>query len=215
MTSVSRQQCIDVLSYLMQEGDKHQRISVHSLSLGNTILLLSQLHQTGIKYVDIHNTLLNHDCVYCICNCIKPGQLLGLTLDNVSLNVTTLKLLIDSIDISKTLQSVEFVNEMIGENISHITDVFIINESLQSFTFRNCDLADNSISNLAESLIYNNTVTYLDVTSNPFGVTGLYSLLDVLTKTNNHIVKLKLDGHHISLCEGFSQYEKIKHLLVF
>ena len=163
LISPSPQQCTSVVSKLIDElpNVQHDYIYLHSSSADSTLLLLSQLHQTGTRELEIFNTPLNDEHIYCLTHCLQ------------------------------------------------------VYNKLERLDLRNCNITDNVVKSLSNSLLHNNTLTGLYLYNNPLiSSDGIQHLLHLLY--NNKTIKiLHIDSEHISSTEQHKNYQQIKHRLVF
>ena len=163
LDSPSPQQCTSAVSKLIDElpNVQHYYINLYSSSADSTLLLLSQLHQTETRVLDIFDTPLNDEHIYCLTHCLQVYNKLD-------------KLYLD-----------------------------------------NCNITDNVVKSLSNSLLHNNTLTVLYLLNNPqISSDGIQHLLHLLY--NNKTIKtLGIDSKHRSSTEQHKNYQQIKHRLVF
>ena len=159
--SPSPQQCTSVVSKLIDELPNVQRdwINLLSSSPDSTLLLLSQLHQTGTRQLYIYHTPLNDEHIYCLTHCLQV------------------------------------YNKLVYLN--------------------NCNITDNVVKSLSNSLLHNNTLTELSLSNNPqISSDGIQHLLHLLYN-NKTIKELYIDSKHRSSTEQHKNYQQIKHRLFF
>ena len=160
LTSPSPQQCTSVVSKLIDElpNVQHDYITLRYSSADSTLLLLSQLHQTGTRELDIYNTPLNEEHIYCLTHCLHK---------------------------------------------------------LKELYLKNCNITDNEVKSLSNSLQYNNTLALLDLYYNPqISSDGIQHFLHLLYN-NKTIERLVIDEKHRSSTEQHKNYQQIKHRLFF
>ena len=163
LTSPSPQLCTSVVSKLIDElpNIQHYRIHLYSSSADSTLLLLSQLHQTGTRRLYIRNTPLNDEHIYCLIHCLQ------------------------------------------------------VYNKFEYLHLYNCNITDNGVKSLSNSLLTNNTLTRLYLYNNPqISSDGIQHLLHLLS--NNKTIKtLRIDSKHRSSTEQHKNYQQIKHRLDF
>ena len=163
LTSPSPQQCTSVVSELINElpNVQHYWINLYSSSADSTLLLLSQLHQTETRVLDIYNTPLNDEHIYCLTHCLQ------------------------------------------------------VYNKLEYLSLNNCNITDNVVKSLSNSLLHNNTLTVLYLYRNPqISSDGIQHLLHLLY--NNKTIKtLGIDSKHRSSTEQHKNYQQIKHRVFF
>ena len=161
--SPSPQQCTSVVSKLIDElpNVQHCKIYLRHSSADSTLLLLSQLHQTGTRELNIYNTPLNDEHIYCLTHCLQ------------------------------------------------------VYNKLERLYLNNCNITDNVVKSLSNSLLHNNILTVLSLLNNPqISSDGIQHLLHLLYN-NKTIKKLFIDSKHRSSTEQHKNYQQIKHRLVF
>ena len=218
LDSPTPQDCVDVISQLATDI-QHDRISLHSSSPESTVLLLSQIHQTKIRKLEIYNTSLDEQHMYCITQCLLNNQLKRLYLINTKLTSNLLSSLTAAVSINTSLERLELVREEITEDdVGRISKLLTVNKTLQRLDLYNCGISDSGIQSLSSSLLHNNTLTELDLRrNNKFTSAGIQYLFHLLT-TNNTIKRLYIDYKHRNSSEQFkeySQYTQIKDRVVF
>ena len=163
LVSPSPQQCTSVVSKLIDElpNVQHYYMYLSSSSADSTLLLLSQLHRTGTRELDIYNTPLNDEHIYCLTHCLQ------------------------------------------------------VYNKLENLFLVNCNITDNVVKSLSNSLLHNNTLTGLYLLNNPqISSDGIQHLLH-LVSNNKTIKTLHIDSKHRSSTAQYINYEQIKHRLDF
>ena len=217
LNSPSPQDCIDVISQLLTEipDIQHDRIRQSYSSPESTVLLLSQIHQTEIRELEIVDTLLNEQHMYCITQCLLNNQLTKLWFINTKLTSNNLSSLTAAVSINTSLEGLELWREEITEDdVSHVSKLLTVNKTLQRLYLYNCGISDRGAQSLSSSLLYNNTLTELDLCNNQFTSAGIQYLFHLLT-TNNTIKQLVIDRKHRSSSEQLKEYTQIKDRVVF
>ena len=161
--SPSPQQCTSVVSKLIDElpNVQHDSIYLRSSSADSTLLLLSQLHQTGTRELNISNTPLNDEHIYCLTHCLQ------------------------------------------------------VYNKLEYLSLYKCNITDNEVKSLSNSLLHNNTLTGLYLYNNPqISSDGIQHLLHLLFN-NETIKELDIDRKHRSSFKNHKNYQQITHRLVF
>ena len=161
--SPSPQQCTSVVSKLIDElpNVQHDNIYLHSSSADSTLLLLSQLHQTETRLLNISDTPLNDEHIYCLTHCLQ------------------------------------------------------VYNKLEILRLYYCNITDNVVKSLSNSLQHNNTLTVLSLLNNSqISSDGIQHLLHLLYN-NKTIEELHIDSKHRSSTEQHKNYQQIKHRLVF
>ena len=163
LASPSPQQCTSVVSELIDElpNVQHYNIYLYSSSADSTLLLLSQLHQTETRELNIYNTPLNDEHIYCLTHCLQ------------------------------------------------------VYNKLEYLYLDKCNITDNGVKSLSNSLLHNNTLTGLYLHNNPqISSDGIQHLLHLLYN-NKTIKRLCIDSKHRSSTEQHKNYQQIEHRLVF
>ena len=209
LTSPTPQDCVDVIS------QQHDRISLYYSSPESTVLLLSQIHQTKIRELEIYYTSLDEQHMYCITQCLLNNQLKILDLWNTKLTSNLLSSLTAAVSINTSLERLELGHEEITEDdVSRISKLLTVNKTLQRLDLNYCGISDSGIQSLSSSLLHNDTLTELDLCHNQFTSAGIQYLFHLLT-TNNTIKRLYIDEKHKSSSEQLKEYTQIKDRLVF
>ena len=214
LNSPTPQDCVDVTSQLATDI-QHDRIYLYYSSPENTVLLLSQIHQTKIRELEIVDTSLDEQHMYCITQCLLNNQLKELYLINTKLTSNLLSSLTAAVSINTSLERLQLAYEEITEDdVSHISKLLTVNKTLQRLDLYNCGISDSGIQSLSSSLLHNDTLTELDLSGNQFTSAGIQYLFHLLT-TNNTIKRLVIDRKHRSSSEQLKEYTQIKDRLVF
>ena len=157
--SPTPQQCTSVVSKLIDQLP-HDWIYLDSSSADSTLLLLSQLHQTRTRRLDIYNTPLNEEHICCLTHCLQ------------------------------------------------------VYNKLKELRLYNCNITDNVVKSLSNSLLHNNTLTQLHLNNNPqISSDGIQHLLHLLSN-NKTIERLYIDSKHRSSTEQHKNYQQVKNRLV-
>ena len=214
LTSPTPQDCVDVISQLVTDI-QHDYIRLLSSSPESTVLLLSQIHQTKIRELEIAHTSLDEQHMYCITQCLLNNQLKGLYLINTKLTSNLLSSLTAAVSINTSLEILQLVREEITEDdVGRISKLLTVNKTLQRLDLYNCGISDSVVQSLSSSLLHNDTLTELDLRHNQFTSAGIQYLFHLLT-TNNTIKRLYIDYKHRSSSEQLKEYTQIKDRLVF
>ena len=212
--SPTPQDCVDVISQLVTDI-QHDRIELRYSSPESTVLLLSQIQQTKIRKLNIVNTSLDEQHMYCITQCLLNNQLKRLYLYNTKLTSNLLSSLTAAVSINTSLEILELVSEEITEDdVGRISKLLTVNKTLQWLDLYNCGISDSGIQSLSSSLLHNDTLTVLDLRHNQLTSAGIQYLFHLLT-TNNTIKQLVIDSKHRSSSEQLKEYTQIKDRLVF
>ena len=212
--SPTPQDCVDVISQLATDI-QHDRISLRYSSPESTVLLLSQIHQTKIRELEIFYTSLDEQHMYCITQCLLNNQLKRLLLYNTKLTSNLLSSLTAAVSINTSLERLQLAREEITEDdVGRISKLLTVNKTLQRLDLYNCGISDSGIQSLSSSLLHNDTLTELDLYGNQFTSAGIQYLFHLLT-TNNTIKRLYIDSKHRSSSEQLNEYTQIKDRLVF
>ena len=214
LTSPSPQDCVNVISQLATDI-QHDRIYLHSSSPESTVLLLSQIHQTKIRKLEIVDTLLNEQHMYLIIQCLLNNQLKGLYLNNTKLTSSNLSSLTDAVSINTSLEILQIEREEITkDDVSHISKLLTVHKTLKRLDLFGCGISDSGVQCLSSSLLHNYTLFELNLRGNQFTSTGIQYLIHLLT-TNNTIRQILLDCKYKSSSEQLEEYTKIRHRLFF
>ena len=211
LISPTPQDCVDVISQLVTDI-QYARISLYYSSPESTVLLLSQIHQTKIRELEIYNTSLDEQHMYCITQCLLNNQLKRLCLFNTKLTSNLLSSLTAAVSINTSLEILELWDE--EHDVGRISKLLTVNKTLQSLVLYNCGISDSVVQSLSSSLLHNNTLTELDLRHNQFTSAGIQYLFHLLT-TNNTIKRLYIGNKHRSSSEQLKEYTQIKDRLVF
>ena len=101
------------------------------------------------------------------------------------------------------------------EHIYCLTHCLQVYNKLEELSLRNCNITDNVVKSLSNSLQHNNTLTVLYLYNNPqISSDGIQHLLHLLYN-NKTIKRLYIDSKHRISTEQHINYQQIKHRLVF
>ena len=218
LTSPTPQDCVDVISQLATDIHvQYESIYLRSSSdPESTVLLLSQIHQTKIRELEIADTSLDEQHMYCIAQCLLNNQLKELYLYNTELTSNLLSSLTDAVSINTSLEGLQLAREQITEDdVGRISKLLTVNKTLQRLDLNYCGISDSGIQSLSSSLLHNDTLTELDLRYNQFTSAGIQYLFHLLT-TNNTIKRLVIDYDHRSRSsEQLKEYTQIKDRLEF
>ena len=207
------QDCVDVISQLAADI-QHDYIYLHYSSPESTVLLLSQMHQTKIRELEIDNTSLDEQHMYCITQCLLNNQLKELYLINTKLTSNLLSSLTAAVSINTSLERLVLAYlDITEDDVGRISKLLTV-KTLQRLDLINCGISDSGIQSLSSSLLHNDTLTELNLRRNPFTSAGIQYLFHLLT-TNNTIKRLVIDRKHRSSSEQLKEYTQIKDRLVF
>ena len=214
LNSPTPQDCVDVISQLVTDI-QHDRIYLHYSSPESTVLLLSQIQQTKIRQLQIFDTSLDEQHMYCITQCLLNNQLKELWLWNTKLTSNLLSSLTAAVSINTSLEILQLWREEITEDdVGRISKLLTVNKTLQRLDLDYCGISDSGVQSLSSSLLHNNTLTELDLRYNQFTSAGIQYLFHLLT-TNNTIKRLVIDYKHRSSSEQLKEYTQIKDRLDF
>ena len=215
LNSPTPQDCVGVISQLVTDIQHDYRIDLYSSSPESTVLLLSQIHQTKIRKLQIFDTSLDEQHMYCITQCLLNNQLKRLYLINTKLTSNLLSSLTAAVSINTSLERLELAYvEITEDDVGRISKLLTVNKTLQKLYLINCGISDSVVQSLSSSLLHNDTLTELDLRCNQFTSAGIQYLFHLLT-TNNTIRRLVIDSKHRSSSEQFKEYTQIKDRLVF
>ena len=212
--SPTPQDCVDVISQLATDI-QYDSIYLHYSSPESTVLLLSQIHQTKIRELEIEDTSLDEQHMYCITRCLLNNQLKELHLNNTKLTSNLLSSLTAAVSINTSLEILQLAYaEITEDDVGRISKLLTVNKTLQRLDLYNCGISDSVVQSLSSSLLHNNTLTELNLRHNQFTSAGIQYLFHLLT-TNNTIKRLYIDNKHRSSSEQLNEYTQIKDRLVF
>ena len=101
------------------------------------------------------------------------------------------------------------------EHIYCLTQCLQVYNKLEELYLNNCNITDNVVKSLSNSLLHNNTLTVLYLYNNPqISSDGIQHLLHLLYN-NKTIKRLYIDSKHRSSTVQHKNYQQIKHRLVF
>ena len=137
LTSPSPQQCTSVVSKLIDElpNVQHYRIHLRYSSADSTLLLLSQLHQTGTRQLNIFNTPLNDEHIYCLTHCLKVyNNLETLYLFNCIITDNGVKSLSNALLHNNTLTRLYLHNnpQISSDGIQHLLHLLYNNKTIKT-----------------------------------------------------------------------------------
>ena len=186
LTTPSLPQCQDVISKLKENN--HHTVDLYRSSSYVVQFLLPQLLKIRtITNIRIYSTKVTKDNII-------SSQLA---------NNTTLKTLwitrgsINDDGVITLVQSLKYNKS--------ITELFLIN---------NPDITSASAQSLAELLLHNNTLGYLELWGTNIDTNGVLVLVETL-KTNKRLRILYLDKQHEQTCHSLPYYTTIEHRLHF
>ena len=186
LTTPSLPQCQDVISKL-KENNHHDVTLSHSSSYVVQFLLPQLLKIRTITEISIRSTKVTKD------------NIISLQLANN----TTLKRLVTA-DGSINDDGVITLVQSLKYNNS-ITRLHL---------YRNPDITSASAQSLAELLLHNNTLGYLDLMDTNIDSNGVLVLVETL-KANKGLRTLFLNPRHQQTCHSLPYYTTIEHRLVF
>ena len=216
----SPQQCADVMSDLIKQlpNIKHNYIRLWSASAESTLVLVSQIHKTGIRRLLIYDTHLNEDHVYCISQCLINNQLKYLWIRNTELASNELVMLTNAIRTNNSLEKFDIWDETFAEEdvINNISELLTVNKKLQNLTLYNCGITDEGVKSLSSSLLHNSTLNVLDLRNNLFiSYDGIQHLLELISTSNSTLELVIEKKHKSSVQQEFKKYDQIKYRLRF
>ena len=101
------------------------------------------------------------------------------------------------------------------EHIYCLTQCLQLSNKLEELVLNNCNITDNGVKSLSNSLLHNNTLTRLYLDNNPqISSDGIQHLLHLLYN-NKTIEYLVIDSEHRSSTEQHKNYQQIEHRLFF
>uniref|UniRef100_A0A1X7T9S3 Death domain-containing protein n=1 Tax=Amphimedon queenslandica TaxID=400682 RepID=A0A1X7T9S3_AMPQE len=187
LTKPSAGQCQEVISQLT---DSHQNIGLYYSSPDIVYLLMSLvLDIKTIKGIDINNTKITKDVILLLSHKIT---------NNTSLE--TLWIRYDSIN---------------DDGVIALTQSLINNKTITTlYLHNNPDITSTSAQSLAELLLYNHTLYYLNLYRTNIDTDGVLVLMESL-RTNNTLMELTLDNKHEQTCYSLPYYKTIENRLYF
>ena len=210
--SPTPQDCVDVISQLVTDI-QHDRVYLHYSSPESTVLLLSQIHQTKIRELEIDNTSLDEQHMYCITQCLLNNLLKELYLNNTKLTSNLLSSLTAAVSINTSLERLRLAYVDITEDdVGRISKLLTVNKTLRKLDLIDCGIGDSGIQSLSSSLLHNDTLTELNLRGNQFTSAGIQYLFHLLT-TNNTIKRLYIDYKYRSSSKQLKEYTQIKDRL--
>ena len=214
LSSPTPQDCVDVISQLVTDI-QHDKIYLHSSFPESTVLLLSQIHQTKIRKLEIVDTSLDEQHTYFITQCLLNNQLKRLHLNNTKLTSNILSSLTAAVSVNTSLEILQIEREkIIEDDVSHISKSLTVNKTLKRLDLFGCGISDSGVQCISSSLLHNDTLFELNLRGNEFTSAGIQCLFHLLT-TNNTIRQILLDYKYKSSSEQLEEYTKIRHRLFF
>ena len=186
LTTPSLPQCQDVISKLKENN--HHAVNLHRSSSYVVQFLLPQLLKIRtITWISIWYTKVTKDNI--ISSQLSNNTTLKtLWITNGSINDDGVITLVQSLKYNKSITSL-YLN-------------------------RNPDITSASAQSLAELLLHNNTLVYLELTGTNIDTNGVLVLVETL-KTNKGLRTLYLDKQHEQTCHSLPYYTTIEHRLYF
>jgi hypothetical protein len=237
--------CISVVNELMYGEMRCNSIDLYSSSPEAAIMLLSSIHQTGVKKLRVENTLLTKDMIYCINQAIYSNQLEKIHLRNTALSTTgSVLTLANAISGNRSLKRLELNNNrsLTDDDMYNISQILVKNATLQELYLYNCNITDNGARHLVNALAVNKTLKRLNIsgntsiTSTPLicemisgstSLSHLYvnhvslpaddSILQLMAalSANDTIRRLSIDKNHKENCEGYDGFIFMQHKIHF
>ena len=186
LTTPSLPQCQDVISKL-KENNHHMVYLYHSLSYVVQFLLPQLLKIRTITRIDIYSTKVTKDNII-LSQLSNNTTLETLVIAGGSINDDGVITLVQSLKYNKS-----------------ITDLYLRN---------NPDITSASAQSLAELLLHNNTLEYLELWGTNIDTNGVLVLVETL-KTNKGLRRLWLDKQHEQTCHSLPYYTTIEQRLWF
>ena len=185
LTEPSAGQCQEVVSQLT---DNQQTINIYHSSSDIVYLLMSQvLDIRTIKWIYIKYTRITKDVILSLSHKITNNtSLLMLWISDDSINDDGVIALTQSLINNKTITHL---------NLSY-----------------NPDITSTSAQSLAELLLYNHTLSILNLSHTNIDTDGVLVLMESL-RTNNTLRRLRLDNKHKQTCFSLPYYETIENRL--
>ena len=179
-------QCQDVISKLKENN--HHTVNLHCSSSYIVQFLLPQLLKIRtITLISIYSTKVTKDNI--ISSQLSNNTTLKtLTIADGSINDDGVITLVQSLKYNKS-----------------ITNLYL---------HYNPDITSASAQSLAELLLHNNTLEYLELWGTNIDTNGVLVLVETL-KTNKGLGRLSLDTQHKQTCHSLPYYTTIKHRLDF
>ena len=186
LTTPSLPQCQDVISKLKENN--HHTVNLHRSSSYIVQFLLPQLLKIRtITWISIFSTKVTKDNI--ISSQLSNNTTLKtLTIADGSINDDGVITLVQSLKYNKS-----------------ITNLYL---------HYNPDITSASAQSLAELLLHNNTLEYLELWGTNIDTNGVLVLVETL-KTNKGLGRLSLDTQHKQTCQSLPYYTTIKHRLDF
>ena len=241
VTSPSLSKCTEVLIELAK--NQKSRVELQFFSPECISKFLSGLSQMKkMRVLKIYNTPLSEDSLSHLSSLIPQLELIEL--DNTSMTSAGVQMLVDPLKGNTSLKIFKIshdktVDEMAGY---HLADLLDFNTTLQEIGLSDCNVADNGVKALTESLKHNNTLKALSLSWNPISTPSAEYLADLL-KTNTTIkilylrgtpltdddllpilqaisqkereLIIRLDPKYQNACKSFNKYERIKDMVDF
>ena len=186
LTTPSLPQCQDVISKL-KENNHHTVYLSRSSSYVVQFLLPQLLKIRTLMYIRIFSTKVTKDNI--ISSQLSNNTTLKtLVITNGSINDDGVITLVQSLKYNKS--------------ITHL------------YLSSNPDITSASAQSLAELLLHNNTLEYLELWGTNIDTNGVLVLVETL-KTNKGLGRLRLDKQHKQTCHSLPYYTTIEHRLAF
>ena len=186
LTTPSLPQCQDVISKL-KENNHHMVYLFNSSSYVVQFLLPQLLKIRTITDISIRSTKVTKDNIISS-QLANNTTLKGLGIADGSINDDGVITLVQSLKYNKS--------------ITHL------------YLHRNPDITSASAQSLAELLLHNNTLEYLDLMDTNIDTNGVLVLVETL-KTYKGLRILVLDKQHKQTCHSLPYYTTIEHRLDF
>ena len=195
------------------EWDSTGRVSLTTPSLPQCQDVISKLKENNH-----HGVELWYSSSY-VAQFLLPQLLKIRTITRISIyytKVTKDNIISSQLSNNTTLKTLVIADGSINDDgVITLVQSLKYNKSITSlYLYRNPDITSASAQSLAELLLHNNTLQYLDLEYTNIDTNGVLVLVETL-KTNKGLRGLRLDKQHKQTCHSLPYYTTIGHRLYF
>ena len=198
LTSPTPSDCKNVIHQISIDRKPCEKITLNSSSTDSTIILLSQLHQTNVKRLEIKETKLTIEAIHYLSRLTSNDQLKYLLLDDITLSTNGgLNSLTNALSTNTSLRHLWLWRVRLTEDdMVNISQAITINTTLYGLSLINCSITNDGLVQLSNGLTHNKTMNYLVICSNRL-ITSTTTVCDIIH--NSPLTSLNLSGTSLPL----------------
>ena len=175
-----------------------------------------------MRRLEIYNTSLDSKCVSILSEILKTNK----TIKRLRLHSSSLtggiKQVSDSLFNNKTLEQLVLyhVTDITDEDITHLSTMLSSNTTLKVLYLSYCNITDNGVQYICEGLTKNQTLTKLEIGSNPQITSVSTSTIADLIQTTTSLTRLDLDNTSLNnddiktICTSLNKNTTIRALYI-